>query len=96
MKRAAQHKKASFSKSNGLKSTYESKCKDADRADENNSRLHSNPQAKAKELSQSARKMEVCNCSPEHTSSHVIPFLLAYSPLIFRLFNMFVGNQTSI
>ena len=59
MKRAAQYKKTSFNKSNALKSTYESRCRDADRADENNSRLHSNPQAKAKELAQSAKKMEV-------------------------------------
>ena len=59
VKRAAQYKKTSYNKSNTLKATYENKCKDADRADENNSRLHSNPQAKAKELTQSAKKMEV-------------------------------------
>ena len=61
MKRAAQHKKSSYNKSNALKATYDGKCRDADRADENNSRLHSNPQAKAKELTQSAKKMEVPN-----------------------------------
>jgi hypothetical protein len=62
VKRAAQYKKSSYNKSNSLKSTYESKCRDADRADENNNRLHSNPQAKAKDLTQSAKKMEVCVC----------------------------------
>ena len=60
VKRAAHHKKTSYNKSNAMKSTYENKCRDADRADENNSRLHSNPQAKPKELTQSAKKMEVC------------------------------------
>lgn len=59
VKRAAQYKKSSFNKCNTLKSTYDSKCRDADRADEHNSRLHSNPQAKAKELAQCAKKMEV-------------------------------------
>lgn len=59
VKRAAQYKKSSYNKCNALKATYDNKCRDADRADENNSRLHSNPQAKAKELAQCAKKMEV-------------------------------------
>lgn len=59
MKRAAQHKRQSYNKCNNLKSTYENKCRDADKADDNNNKLHSNPQAKPKELTQSARKMEV-------------------------------------
>lgn len=60
VKRAAQHKKTCFNKCNSLKSTYEGKCRDADKADENHTRQHSNPQAKVKDLAQAAKKMEVC------------------------------------
>ena len=42
-----------------MKQAYENKCKDADKAEENNNRLTSNPQTKPKELTQAARKMEV-------------------------------------
>ena len=59
VKRAAAHKKNCFNKNNNLKSSYESKCRDADKAEENNNRLNSNPQTKPKELTQAARKMEV-------------------------------------
>ena len=59
MKRAAQHKKTCFNKCNSLKSTYDNKCRDADKADENHSRQHSNPQAKTKDLAGAAKKLEV-------------------------------------
>ena len=42
-----------------MKQSYENKCRDADKAEENNNRLTSNPQTKPKELTQAARKMEV-------------------------------------
>lgn len=59
VKRAAAHKKNCFNKNNNLKSTYENKCREADKAEETNNRLTSNPQTKPKELTQAARKMEV-------------------------------------
>lgn len=58
MKRAAAHKKNCFNKNNNLKQSYENKCRDADKAEEHNNRLTSNPQTKPKELTQAARKME--------------------------------------
>ena len=59
VKRAAAHKKNCFNKNNNLRSTYENKCREADKAEETNNRLTSNPQTKPKELTQAARKMEV-------------------------------------
>lgn len=58
VKRAASHKKSCFNKNNNLKQSYENKCRDADKAEENNNRLNSNPQTKPKELTQAAKKME--------------------------------------
>ena len=59
VKRAASHKKSCYNKNNSLKQSYEGKCRDADKAEENNNRLNSNPQTKPKELTQAAKKMEV-------------------------------------
>ena len=66
VKRAAQHKRQCYNRNNTLKTKYENQCKAADNAEETSNRLHSNPQTKAKDLTQAARKMESSRSSANH------------------------------
>ncbi len=66
VKRAAQHKKKCYDKNNQLKSTYENRCRDADKAEENNNKLHSNPQTNPKQLTQVY--------TPTHSHTHTLTY----------------------
>ncbi len=52
VKRAAQHKKKCYEKNHALKNTYDNRCKEADKMEENSNKLHANPQTKPNTLTQ--------------------------------------------
>ena len=55
----AQHKKTSFNKSNVSKLTYNNRCNEADKAEENHKKLRLNPHTKTKDLTQADKKKKV-------------------------------------
>ncbi|XP_064387838.1 proline-serine-threonine phosphatase-interacting protein 1-like [Halichondria panicea] len=69
VKRAAQHKKKCYDKNNTLKNTYDSRCKEADKMEENSNKLHANPQTKPNTLTQAARRMETSRQSANNADT---------------------------
>lgn len=50
-----------------MRSQYENKCREADRAEEGLHKLETNPLTKTKDLTQAHKKMEVAKASSNHS-----------------------------
>lgn len=59
VKKAAQHKKNCFEKNNRSRASYESKCKEADKAEEQANRVQTNRATKPKDLLSIQKRLEV-------------------------------------
>jgi proline-serine-threonine phosphatase interacting protein 1 len=60
VKRSQVHKKNCFDKNNRLRSTYEAKCKEYDKAQEQMHKLETNPLTKPKDMQNAHKKTETC------------------------------------
>jgi proline-serine-threonine phosphatase interacting protein 1 len=65
VRKAHQYKKKCYDKNMTLKSSYEGKCRDLDRAKESHQRLKMNAQAKPNDIQKAEKKIVTCNSSME-------------------------------